>query len=128
MELKEFAKMIDGRQYSFPQFTKEELQIAKDNGIVIVYGASDDLIEFEGAIYDEAGCFNGGKVYICETGCVEYGNADTKCIEAVWCNKDETDENGNVITWTYKTDIPHEKFMIYEDDEPYCRGFVFKVK
>lgn len=128
MELKEFAKMIDGRQYSFPQFTKEELQIAKDNGIVIVYGASDDLIEFEGAIYDEAGCFNGGEVYICETGCVEYGNADTKCIEAVWCNKDETDENGNVITWTYKTDIPHEKFMIYEDDEPYCRGFVFKVK
>lgn len=46
MELKEFAKMIDGKQYGYPQFTKEELQIAKDNGFAILYGASDDLMEF----------------------------------------------------------------------------------
>ena len=31
-------------------FTKEELQLAKDNRIVIVTGASDDLVELEGAI------------------------------------------------------------------------------
>lgn len=125
--LKDFAERITGKEYGYPQFTKEEIQFAKDNGIVVVYGASDDLMEFEGAIYDEAGCFDGGKVYVCETGCVDYGNAGTKCIEALWCDKNATDENGNVIPWTYKTDIPHETFMIYEDEEPYCRGIVFSI-
>ena len=39
MELKEFANLIDGRQYDYRMFTKEELQLAKDNRIVIVTGA-----------------------------------------------------------------------------------------
>lgn len=47
MELKEFANLIDGRQYDYRMFTKEELQLAKDNRIVIVTGASDDLVELE---------------------------------------------------------------------------------
>ena len=76
MDLKQFAEMLNGKEYGYPQFTQEEIQIAKDNGFVIVYGASDYLMEFEGTIYDERGCFDGGKVYVCETGCVEYGNAE----------------------------------------------------
>ena len=124
MKLRQFAEMLDGKEYGYPQFAKEEIQIAKENGFVIVYGVSYDLMEFEGAIYDEGSCFNGGKIYICETGCVDYGNARTKCIEAKWCN---TDEYGNVIKWTYKTDIPHETFMIYENGEKYCQGIVFEI-
>jgi len=61
MELKEFANLIDGRQYDYRMFTKEELQLAKDNRIVIVTGASDDLVELEGAITDEGDCWEGGK-------------------------------------------------------------------
>lgn len=56
MELKEFANLIDGRQYDYRMFTKEELQLAKDNRIVIVTGASDDLVELEGAITDKGTC------------------------------------------------------------------------
>ena len=52
MELKEFATMLNGREYGCPQFTQEELRIAKDNGFVIVSGASDDLVEL-----DANGCF-----------------------------------------------------------------------
>lgn len=128
MELKEFAKMIDGKTYSYPQFSKEELQIAKDNGFVIVYGASDDLMEFSGVVEDEIGCFNGGKAWICGNR-TTYGliTDDCRCIEALWRDADAIDDNGNIITWTYKTDIPHETFMIYEDDEAYCRGIVFKL-
>ena len=128
MNIKEFAEMINGREYGYPQFTKEEIQIAKDNGFVIVYGESDDLMEFDGAIYEEAGCFDGGKVYFGKTGAVldeEFENS--KCIEALWCDDDTKDENGGLITWTYKTDIPHETFMIYEDGESYCRGIVFSI-
>lgn len=128
MEIKDFAKMIDGKPYGHPQFTKEELQIAKDNGFVIVCGASDDLMEFEGAITSEGDCYDGGTVWFNKDGVID-GSAVTgdKCIEAMWCDADAKDENGNVITWTYKTDIPHETFIIYEDDELYCRGIVFSI-
>lgn len=128
MELNEFAKMIDGKQYGYPQFTKEELQIAKDNGFVIVCGASDDLMEFYGAITDEGGCYDGGTVWFNKDGVIDaQAVTGDRCIEALWCDADAKDENGNVITWTYKTDIPHGTFMIYEDDEVYCRGIVFKL-
>lgn len=64
MKLKEFAAVLNGREYKNPQFTKEELQIAKDNGFVIVNGASDDLVELEGAITDEGGCWEGGTISV----------------------------------------------------------------
>lgn len=44
MTLKEFAKKLNGREYSYPQFTNEDLAIAKENGFIIVSGASDDLM------------------------------------------------------------------------------------
>lgn len=130
MEIKEFVKMLDRKQSGYHQFTEKELQIAKDNAFVIVYGASDDLMEFEGAICDEAGCYEGGSVlfnrngayYDEEKSMAEYNNV----IIAIWCGG-ERDKNGKEITWTYETSIPHETFMIYEDDEPYCRGIVFSV-
>lgn len=126
MELKEFAKQIDGKEYGYPQFTKEEIQTAKKNGFVIVYGASDDLMEFDGAIRDEGGCFDGGEVFFDRHG-VAYDEDDKKpnVIEALW---DATeDENGNMATWAYKTDIPHETYKIWEDGELYCIGIVFNI-
>ena len=128
MNIKEFAKSISGKEYGYPQFTKEEIKTAKENGFVIVYGASDDLMEFDGAIQDEGACFDGGKVFfgrneVCQDS--EEEKDFPNWINAVW-NRSE-DENGNLITWTYETEIPHETFMIYEDAELYCRGVVFHV-
>ena len=127
MDIKDFAKSISGKEYGYPQFTKEEVETAKENGFVIVYGASDDLMEFEGAIQDEGGCFDGGEV--CFNQKEVYQGRGRKedypsYITALWC---EGEENGKPICWIYKTDIPHETFMIYEDGEPYCRGIVFSI-
>ena len=127
MTVKEYAEMLNSREYGYPQFTKDEIQIAKENGFVIVYGASDDLMEFDGSLYEEAGCFDGGKVYFDKTGAIYELFFGSNCIEAVWCDKERTDSAGNIITWTYKTDIPHETFMIYEDGEPYCEAIVFSI-
>ena len=85
-------------------------------------------ITAEGALRDEGDCFDGGKVYFSKSGV--YNGEDDKadfqnCIEALWCDKASKDEDGNVIPWTYKTDIPHETFMVYEDGEPYCLGLCF---
>lgn len=131
MDIKEFAKSISGKEYGYPQFTKEEIEIAKENGFVIVYGASDDLMEFEGAIRDEGGCFDGGRVYFNKTEvCQDESDRSafdnySNSINAIWDG--DTDENRKLITWTYETDISHETFMIYEGGEPYCRGIVFSI-
>lgn len=126
MNKTELARLIDGREYGSGMF-RDVLQAAKEAGLVIVSGASDDLMEFDGAIYDEGGCFDGGKVFFDQTVVLQDGDESANCIEALWCDKSALDENGNVITWTYKTDIPHETFMVYENGQPYCRGIVFDL-
>lgn len=127
MDIKEFAKSISGKEYGYPQFTREEIKIAKENGFVIVYGYSDDLMEFDGTIQDEADCYLGGDVYFHKSGVVKGGMrlASSK-IAAIW-DRDE-DDNGNMITWAYETKIPHETFMIYAGGDPYCRGIVFRIE
>lgn len=130
MNIKEFAKSISGKEYGYPQFSKEEIEVAIENEFVIVYGASDDLMEFEGAIYDEIGCYDGGATEIFRNGtvceCIEsnYEKDQKNKIKSLWC---EEEENGKPICWTYETEIPHETFMIYEGGEPYCRGIVFSI-
>lgn len=119
MDIKEFAKKINGREQGYPQFSEKEIRTAKRNGFVIVYGNSDDLIEFDGAIQDEYSCFGGGKI--------SFGLDNENVIEALWCNESALDEKGNVIFWSYKTEILHETFMIYKYGESYCRGIVFCI-
>ena len=126
MDKKELAKLINGREYGYETF-RDVRRAAIDAGLVIVSGASDDLMEFDGAICDEGGCFEGGKVFFDRNGVSQDDSERANFIQAFWCNENALDENGNVITWTYKTDIPHETFMIYENGEPYCRGIVFDL-
>lgn len=128
-ELKQFAETLNGRQYEYPQFTKEEIQLAKDNGYVIVTGASDDLIELEGSICYETGCYGGEKIYIdtmnFHVSKEEYDIFHNLCIKINWCK--DKDKNDNIIPWTYETAIKHENFIVYKDDKPYCRGIVFEL-
>ena len=138
MKLKEFAKKLNGREYEYPLFTKAEIEEAKANDIVIVYGASDDLIELAGAIYDETDVWDGGTVHIqypymkdgqkIGGGFVSGNNGqqNVMSITAKWC--EDEDENGNIITWSYETSVPHETFDILEDGELYCRGIVFFIE
>ncbi|MBQ7756453.1 MAG: hypothetical protein IJ031_03125 [Oscillospiraceae bacterium] len=109
MTIYELAERLDGREYR-NEMTPIEEERAKELGFVVVYGYSDDNAEFRGAIDDEIGCFDGGRIY---------ENGD-KYIDAVWCESE--------FTWTYKTNIPHAVFNIYDDEEKYCRGIVFSTK
>ena len=81
-------------------------------------------MEFEGAIEDEAGCFDGGRVYISKNGVEE--DKTKNVINALWCEAE--DENGVVIPWAYETKIPHETFSVMDAGEVYCRGIVFKLE
>ena len=101
------------------------MQKAKENDLVVVFGASDDLIEFRGAIEDEGDCFDGDDVYITKDGLCTNEAVSPNMITAVWCGR--KDDIGNYISWTYKTDISHEVFNVTDDGEIYCEGIVFSL-
>ena len=128
MDLKEFAAKLDGGEMGM-EVSEEIRQIARINDIVIIYGDSDDLMIIDGSIEDEAYCYDGGVIHISTTGIPQNKCYDADCpyyaeslskyktVDAIW-DKD-------VYPWTYKTDIPHETFEIFEDGEKFCRGIVF---
>lgn len=111
MTLKEFASMLDGREYR-SEITPEEEKLAKELGFVVVFGYSDDNAELRGAIDDEIGCYDGGVL--------EHEDLPAT-IYADWCPEDMD------CAWAYGTSIPHEKFNIYEDGELYCVGIVCDI-
>lgn len=121
-KLKEFADKLT-KSVNFNNIPQELIIEAKENEIVIVYGSSDDLIEFDGAIYDEADCFEGGIVFINSDGLIENNKKNNHFIQALWCDKD------NEWAWSYITNIKNiEHFKMYDDGEKYCLGFVFYKK
>lgn len=111
MTKEELAAVLNGRQYREVPNLKDT-QLAKENNLLIVYGASDDLCEFAGAIDDEFDCYDGGEI--------ECENLPST-IEAIWGEED------GKPSWSYKTDMPHAEFDIYEDDELYCVGMAIDL-
>ena len=132
MITKEIAALLDGMEYGADLPATKAVLDAKRNGIVIVFGASDDLMEFRGAIEDEVDCYEGETVYLDKKGIVKNkcDNEDCPyfieerthaiCIEAIFGSEG--------YSWIYKTAIPHETFEILEEGEKYCRGIVFLME
>jgi hypothetical protein len=128
----EAAFQLNGNQYR-EEGSKELWAAMKAAGLVAVYGASDDLMEFNGAIVDEVGAWNGGTAHLNSKGLIANDCENDDCphfkraletapatIRAVW------DRDG--FSWQYDTDLPHTKFVIREDGESYCEGIVFALK
>ena len=137
MEANELAAVLNGREYRAEISASEEV-LAKAAGLVVVFGASDDLMEFRGAISDELGAYDGTTARVSPTGLLKSWESVDKEdedaaeayfkaklggyreIKALW-------DSGGGYSWTFSTDIPHATFEIVEDGEPYCRGIVFKL-
>jgi hypothetical protein len=136
----EMAAMLGGREYG-NEITSNEEKIAKENGLFVIFGYSDDNMEVRGLQYDELSCW-GGELFLMDSkGVLPWGSVsdmetefeeeireffDRKKIavklEACWC-KDGTD-----AAWTYETQVPHATFNIYEDGELFCVGLVIDFK
>lgn len=127
---KQFAKILNQRDFS-EGLTKAETECAKRNGLVIVYGHSDDHLELDGAIRAEGDCFMGGIFHLeCEKGKWQLlrGVGKMNNISARWCDQDAITDDWEPILWSYKTDIPHECFIAFYDGKLFCEGFVFDMK
>jgi hypothetical protein len=119
MTKEQLAKELNGIQYR--GITNYYCALAKENGLVIVYGQSDDLCELRGAVEDEESCYDGGDLYVNEKGFAEE-NCGGHRLSAVWCPE------GQDVSWAYATDIPHATFhMMDGEDELYCIGLVCDV-
>ena len=133
MSVEAFAEYLDCCPIG-KEIDRQEEAFAARNGFVVVFGYSDDCIEFRGAIDDEVGCYNGGKILVTKTGvlqtpdcgqdeCPHFAIAKraAKEITAKWCETDDA-------CWTFETGIPHETFEVFEDETLYCVGIVFSTE
>jgi hypothetical protein len=143
MTLEEWALKLTGRQYRDELSREEEKQAAVD-GMLIVFGASDDLLEFRGEFHDEIGAYNGTKAEIDSKGLKPIWNeGDEKSFEdakefferkdspsftvqAEWSPSDQD------FSWVIRVDVANSwaggprymPFIVKEDDEQYCKGLV----
>lgn len=128
-----FAAWITGREYG-DETTATEKVIAEENGLVVMFGYSDDNVELCGAIDDEVSARDGTTISFLNGEILTSKCEDENCpyfkeleksphikkVEALWCKEGE-------YSWTFKTDIPHATFEILEDGEKFCRGIVFNI-
>ena len=127
------AATLNGRQMG-DEITPEECAQAKAASLVVIYGASDDLVEFRGAIRDEAYPGENGIVIIhrggildthedCDCPHCNFAEKAAKCatIKALWCEEPDW-------PWTYQTNLPHASFEVLEEGDKYCRGIVIDIR
>lgn len=134
MTKEQLAEQLDGHEYGVG-FTEQIVNEAKINGLVICYGASDDLMELEGAIRDEFNCYEGGTAKIDREGILpawEDVQDDEQDAEKYFIRKRHA-RTIKVIwgqgqySFHYHTAIPHACFNIMEEGDFYCRAIVFLV-
>jgi hypothetical protein len=132
MTKEELAAKLNGNEYC-QEITYELAEEAAKAGLVAVFGGSDDLIYFAGAIADERGASDGSETLILDGKIFEEPDCDCK-----WAAKAFGDASlrGRYIrarwaingySWCYETNIPHATFEILEGEETYCKGIVFAL-
>lgn len=133
---KELAEKLNGRQYR-EEITDTEELVAKWNRLVVMFGASDDLMEFRWAIDDEIGCYGWAVVRFLDQKLFQredpFGDEEEQIdfLEKYWINiKDVILVSRSGIScspWDYETMIPHEKFKVMEEWDVYGYGLVFSL-
>ncbi|MBE5801087.1 MAG: hypothetical protein E7319_02255 [Clostridiales bacterium] len=132
MTTKEVAAMLTQRAYG-SEVTREETKQFAEAGIVVVYGYSDDCVEFVGAVESEIGVWNerdipllnGEPFFVpCADDC-----EDNHCVLLKETSKrlkhiySKFSGNG----WEFDADFPHEKFCIFEDGDIFGEGLVYAL-
>lgn len=141
MSKESFAAALNGREYG-SEITEAEETMAFANGLLVIFGYSDDNVELRGAIRDEIGMYDGGRFCITSEGTVlpmwedieitdkeearEYFRKDALPRIGVDCQWAPADEP--TLSWRYSTTAPHATFDVMEDGEVYCRGIVLDMK
>lgn len=129
MNARQFADMLEGREY-MKEITKAEAKRAKESGLLVAFGYSDDNLELRGVCDDEISACDGvesrfrmDKMRIVEDGDCEdcIARSINFTIKAEWAPKTCK------ASWLITASIPFAAFDIMEDGELFCRGCVIQV-
>ena len=132
MDAKDIAAVLTGSEYPL-RVPAEVAAAARAARLVIVYGASDDLMEFRGAVDDEVGAWKGTEVRLDAGGLVpRFEDIDRDARDAEDRLRDcFRREGGGVAVKAVWGDggcpWPHETFEVVEDGGTYCRGIVLAL-
>lgn len=134
----QFAALLNGRQYQ-SEINRDEELIARKSGLLVVFGASNDLVEFRGVLQDEVGAYKSTAIQLsptCEVidhsnicdydGLILRGWTPPKSvceINAEWCPENF---EGSWRIWAFSEHVSniYSTFNIMEDDQLYCQGIV----
>lgn len=105
MLIKDFVSKIDGFEYPANKLYQLSNE-AKENGFLIIFGMSDDLLVMQGLINNEIDANNGTQVKVGTIGVN---------VNVIWAPQDKPN-----TSWEIKVDCPHETFNIMEDGDVYC--------
>lgn len=134
-------QQLDRCQYS-KEITAEQEAFAKANGLVVVFGYSDDGVELRGAIDEEIGAYDGTTVRITPLGLLPawdsfHGSTDDEAEYARYFAKRAagvatidaqfSPEDRPGYTWGFATSIPHLLFLVMEGEEVFGEGIVFHM-
>lgn len=144
------AEILNGRQYG-EEISKEQAEVAKASGLIVVFGSSDDIVITKGFIDDElylsdewdSTIWNFTKdwklvmdfdnLFDWEIDNTDI-NWDTKKILMDFYKKfikttaEFTAEfEKNWYSWFIDSSSKHETFEIFEDWEKFCRGIVINI-
>lgn len=129
MNKEEAATALDGCEYR-DEGTPALFAKMKGAGLVAVFGYSADGTELRGAINDELGCapFPVTRAGLLQSECEEGDDCPyfQKLAKGAATITPLSDPEG-VYTHLYETEIPHARFLVVEEDEPFCKGIVFAL-
>lgn len=136
MTKEELAALLNGRQMG-DEITSEEAKLAREAGLVVTFGHSDDCVEFRGAVHDEATPGDANDIWLDRGGLKRLPEEDSEVLErhgllgafmakarkitAIFGSEDE-------LPWLIgSTAFPVAHFDIFEGEEKFCRGIVFSI-
>ncbi|EPX76752.1 hypothetical protein [Salipiger mucosus] len=133
MDIKTAAQRLHGMEYRDERPYEDVFKEMKDAGLVAVTGASDDLVEFYGAIRDERD--------IGETLLADGAILESSCPEGEDCPYFRKFAKSAIVlearfgemaepdapTWTFTIPVEHETFDVMEEGEIFSRGIVFRT-
>lgn len=135
MDTKTAAQRLHGMEYRSDAQYKDIFAEMKAAGLVAVMGASDDLIDLQGAINDEYGAgspilFWDGAILEneCEEERCPYFEKIAKKAVALTADHGHHPDVPGEPHWVIDFPIEHETFDVMEDDEVFCRGIIFALR
>lgn len=134
MNANQWAKSLHRSQYR-KVLNREKRKRLKADGVVIVYGDSDDRVEFHGALNEIHGTWPPDKIWLDQKGSVpRFDELDWECDEDVlrWAKRRENSTSLRIMRGQYmfnfSIDIPYFKFFILESCIANYIGIAFSLQ